>query len=74
MRASLAPPFQIGVTCEGIPATQPLTVRFHDLLTAIASGGAPLPMHPTDARLTGHASSGAISSVNYTWTIVADLP
>ncbi len=74
VRASLAPPFQIGVTCEGIPATQPLTVRFHDLLTTIASGGAPLPMHPTDARLTGHASSGAISSVNYTWTIVADLP
>jgi hypothetical protein len=74
VRASLAPPFQIGVTCEGIPATQPLTVRFHDLLTTIASGGAPLPMHPTDARLTGHASSGAISTLNYSWTIVADVP
>jgi hypothetical protein len=74
VRASLASPFQIGVTCEGIPATEPLTVRFHDLLTTIASHGAPLPMNPTDARLTGHASSGAISSLTYTWTIVADLP
>ncbi|HTU94949.1 MAG TPA: hypothetical protein VMF14_03850 [Solirubrobacteraceae bacterium] len=74
VRASLAKPFQFGVSCEGIPATQPTTARFHDLLTSIASGGAPLPMKPTDVKLNGRASSGSVSSLVYTWTILAQVP
>ncbi|HEY1567489.1 MAG TPA: hypothetical protein VGF68_10745 [Solirubrobacteraceae bacterium] len=74
VRASLAAPFTIGETCQDEPVTVPRTVRFHDLLTSITSGGAPLSMSPTERKLHGHVSSGAISSLTYTWTILADVP
>ncbi|HUO70466.1 MAG TPA: hypothetical protein VMU39_06800, partial [Solirubrobacteraceae bacterium] len=72
VRASLAKPFTIGETCTDIPATVPKTARFHDLLTGI--GAARLSMLPTARRLNGSVSTGTISSLTYSWTIVADLP
>ncbi len=74
VRASLAKPFVIGVTCTDIPATLPMTVRFHDLLTTISTHGAPLPMSPTAHHLLDHASMGTISIVRYGWDLAADVP
>ncbi len=74
VRASLAKPFTIGESCQGEPVTVPRTVRFHDLLTTVATHGAPLPMSPSERKLSGHVANGALSSLVYSWTILADVP
>ncbi len=74
VRASLATPFTIGMTCQDIPATVPKTVRFHDLLTRTVASTAPLPMSPAAHQLTGTASLGTLFPIRYDWTLAADVP
>lgn len=74
VRASLAKPFTIGMSCTDIQATVPATVRFHDLLTRTSTSAGPLPMSPTARQLTGNAQLGTLFTIRYDWDLDADVP
>jgi hypothetical protein len=74
LRASLAAPFTVGVSCHDIAATVPMTVRFHDLFTRTKTSTGPLPMSPTEHHLVGNADVGSLFTFHYGWDLAADVP
>jgi hypothetical protein len=74
LRASLGPPFQVTVSCPDTPVPAPATIKLKDLLTETSSGGGLIPMTPRQHVLGGHGHLGSIITIDYTWTLTADVP
>lgn len=74
LRASLGPPVKVMVSCPDEPMPAPATIKLKDLLTETSSGAGLNPMTPKQHVLGGHGHLGSIVTIDYTWTLSADVP
>jgi hypothetical protein len=74
VRASLGSPFTVTVTCPNRPPPPPTTVKLKDLLTLTGPGGGPVSMAPKARVLSNHGHLGTIITIDYDWTLTADVP